>query len=66
MEGYYSDELYSILDELNAGIEDIFNGLTDNNKIEVMISKLREKTEEFVTDLEHEIEKLEIIEVEAY
>ncbi|MFC1561348.1 hypothetical protein ACFL4V_02635 [Candidatus Latescibacterota bacterium] len=65
MEGYYSDELYSILDELNAGIEDIFNELTDKGKIEIMISKLREKTEDLVNDLEHEIEKLEIIEVEA-
>lgn len=65
MEGYYSDELYSILDELNAGIEGIFNDLTDKYKIEIMISKFREKTEDFVTDLEHEIEKLEIIEVEA-
>ena len=65
MEGYYSDELYSILDELNAGIEDIFNALTDSDKIEIMISKLREKREDFVNDLEHETEKLEIIEVEA-
>ena len=65
MEGYYSDELYSILDELNAGIEDIFNELTDKGKIEIMISKLREKTDDLVNDLEHEIEKLEIIEVEA-
>ena len=65
MEGYYSDELYSILDELNAGIEGIFNELTDKDNIEIMISKLREKAIDFVNELEHEIEKLEIIELEA-
>ena len=62
MENYYSDELYAIMDEFNAGVEDIFNGLSDESAVEIMISKLRSKSVEFLNELEHEIEKLEMIE----
>mgnify|MGYP003984160087 CR=1 FL=1 len=65
MEGYFADELYSILDELNVGIEDIFNEATDQDKLEMMISKLREKSEEFISEMEHETEKLDMIEAVA-
>ena len=65
MESYFADELYAILDELNVGIEDIFNEVSDQDKLEMMISKLREKSEEFLSEMEHETEKLDLMEVVA-
>ncbi len=62
MDGYFADELYSILDELNVSIEDIFNETTQEDKLEIMISKLREKSAEFISELEHETEKIDMIE----
>ncbi len=63
MEGYLTDELYELLDELNVGIEDVFNEVSDQDKLEVLISKLREKSEEFVSDMEHETEKVDMTEL---
>ncbi|MFC1541233.1 hypothetical protein ACFL50_02150 [Candidatus Latescibacterota bacterium] len=65
MEGYFADEVYAILDELNVGIEDIFNEVSDQDKLEIMITKLREKTQEFLSDMEHETEKLDMLEYVA-
>lgn len=65
MESYFADELYTILDELNAAIEDIFNEASDQDKLEMLISKLREKSEDLISEMEHETEKLDILEVVA-
>jgi len=61
----YTDELYEILDELNSRIENIVNEYTNLDVLDVIIPKIRKKSEEFIEDIEQEIEKLSIIEIEA-
>ncbi|MFC1528924.1 hypothetical protein ACFL5B_03350 [Candidatus Latescibacterota bacterium] len=63
MEKNYTDELYEILDEMNARIEEIVNGHNDPEAHELINSILEQKCHEFVDDFEHEIEKLELAEV---
>lgn len=59
----YTDEMYEILDEMNAGIESIFNECESPEALENLLSVFRRKSGEFIMDLEQEIEKRELIEM---
>jgi len=64
MEKKYDEELYEILDEMNANLEEIVNEHTDPEQLEVIIAHLNQKAREFVYDFEQDIEKFELIEME--
>ena len=63
MEKNYTDELYEVLDEMNARIEEIVNEHDNPEALELIISKLNQKAQEFIYDFQTEIEKLELIEM---
>ena len=63
MEKNYTDELYELLDEMNARIEEIVNEHDNPEALELIISKLNQKAQEFIYDFQTEIEKLELIEM---
>ena len=63
MEKNYTDELYEVLDEMNARIEEIVNEHDNPEELELIISKLNQKAQEFIYDFQTEIEKLELIEM---
>lgn len=65
MDNSYTDEFYEILDELNARVEDIFNEHEGSEDRELILTKLRKKTLEFIADFEQEIETMEFMEIEA-
>ncbi len=65
MDSIYTDELYGILDELNSRVEEIVNECSSTDMCEMVIPKLRQKAVEFVNELEHEIETIELIEMEV-
>ena len=60
---FYTDEMYEILDEMNAGIEGLFNECQNSEALENLLPVLRKKSGEFIMDLEQEIEKMELIEM---
>ncbi len=66
MEKNYYDELYEILDEMNAQIEEIVNGCEAPEANELLISLINQKSKEFIDDLQHEVEKLEFVEIEYW
>ena len=61
MEITNTDEWYEIIDELNERLDDIFNGCNDYQLYELLIPKLRQKVEEFIVDLEHEKDTIELL-----
>ena len=63
MEEHYTDELYEIMDEFNARVEEMVNYVSDPKAQEILISRINDKMQEFVTEIEQEIEKLELIEL---
>ena len=63
MESNYFDDLYEILDEMNVRIEEIVNGCNDPEALELIIAYLNQKSQDFIEDLQLEIEKLELIEM---
>jgi len=63
MENNYLDELYEILDELNARVEDILNQHEGSEARDLILTKLQEKTQEFIEDFEQEIATIEFLEV---
>ena len=65
MEKNYLDELYEILDEMNAQIEDIVNFYSDPEALELIIAHLNQKSQDFIEDFQQEVEKLELIETET-
>ena len=65
MEKKCVDDLYEILDELNAQIEEIFNEHNNPEIAELILSKLNQKAKEFLYDFEMEIEKLDLMEIEV-
>ncbi len=65
MDNNYADELYEILDELNARLEEVFNEHENSGARELILTKLRNKTLEFVTDFEQEIATMEFMEIEV-
>ncbi|MCE5251717.1 hypothetical protein LLG96_16030 [bacterium] len=58
------DDLYEILDDMNARIEEIVNEHNDPEIIDMIISRLQQKAQEFIYDFQVEIEKLETMNVE--
>jgi len=65
MEEKQYDEVYEVLDELNARIEEIVDEYQDPEVRQLVITKLQEKTHEFLYTFEDEIAKIEMIEMVA-
>jgi len=63
MEEKQFDEVYEVLDEINARIEEIIDQYDDPDTREIVISKLHEKAREFLYNFEEELEKLDLIEM---
>ena len=63
MENMYLDDMYAILDELNAQIEDIVNEHDNPETVDLIVSMFSQKAREFVDELQEEIEKMELIEI---
>lgn len=61
----YTDDLYEVLDELNAGIEDLVNAQNNPDALNFVIPLLHQKVQDFLDELQQEIEKLELIEVDV-
>ena len=61
MERNYTDELYEILDELYSRIEDVVNQHDDPESLDAIVAHIQEKSQEFVDDLQREVEKMELI-----
>jgi len=66
MEKKHHEELYEILDELNAQIEDIVNEFNDPETLELIIAKLNQKAQDFVYEFQQDSEKMELIESEQF
>jgi hypothetical protein len=58
-----TDDWYEIIDELNTRLEEIFNGCVNSQTCELMIPKFSQKAEEFLIELEHEKETIELINI---
>lgn len=58
----YTDELYTILDDMNSQIEDMINNYDDPGKVELVISALARNSHDFVDNLQAELEKIDLIE----
>jgi hypothetical protein len=63
MDNSYMDEMYAILDELNAQIEDMVSEYDNPETVDLIISLFNQKAHEFVDELQQEIEKMELIEI---
>ncbi len=59
-----TDDLYEILDDMNARIEDIVNEHNNSDDLDVVISKLHQRIQEFIYDFEQEVEQIELMEME--
>jgi len=59
------DDLYAVLDEMNARLEEMVEGFHDPSAFEMVISKLQDKSQEFVYEFQQELEKLELLEMEV-
>ena len=59
------DDLYEILDDMNSRLEEIVNEHNDPEILDMIISRLQQKTQEFIYDFQVEIEKLETMNVES-
>lgn len=64
MDKKHHEDLYEILDEMNARIEDIVDTNGGGEALDIVISHLSSRVEEFLYDIEQEIEKIELIEAE--
>ena len=60
-----SDDLYEILDDMNARIEDIVNEHNNSDDLDIVISKLHQRIQEFIYDFEQEVEQIELMELEV-
>jgi hypothetical protein len=58
----YTDELYEMLDELNARIEEIIDEHPNPGDLELIMPMLQQKIQIFIDDFEQEVEKMEMIE----
>lgn len=63
MEEKLYDEVYEVLDELNARIEEIVDEYQDPEVRQLVITRLQEKSREFLYTFEEELVKLDIIEM---
>jgi len=59
------DDLYAVLDDMNARLEEMVEGFHDPSALEMVISKLQEKSQEFVYEFQQELEKFELLEMEV-
>ena len=59
------DVFYEILDDLNARLEDIVNEYNDSDALDIVISRLHQKVQEFVFDFQQEIEQVELMKMES-
>ena len=65
METNYIDEIYEILDEMNSRIVEIVNEHINSDDLELIMPKIRQKAQEFIYDLQDEIEKLDHLKMEV-
>ena len=63
MEDKLYDEVYEVLDELNARIEEIVDEYQDPEVRQLVITRLQETSREFLYTFEEELVKLDIIEM---
>ena len=61
MDPKYNEDVYAILDELNAAIEEIVDEHDDPDELEFIIGQIQSKTHEFIYELQQDIEKLDLI-----
>ena len=59
------DDFYEILDDLNARLEDIVNEYNDSDAMDIVISRLHQKAQEFVFDFQQEIDQIELMKMES-
>ena len=59
------DDFYEILDDLNARLEDIVNEYNDSDALDIVISRLHQKVQEFVFDFQQEIDQIELMKMES-
>ena len=64
MDQGYTDELYTMLDDMNSQIEDMVNNFDNAGKAELVLTVLAQKTKEFVDSFQVELEKIEMMETE--
>lgn len=65
METNYIDEIYEILDEMNSRVVEIVNEHIDSDDLELIMPKISQKSQEFIYDLQDEIEKLDNLKMEV-
>ena len=65
METNYIDEIYEILDEMNSRVVEIVNEHIDLDDLELIMPKIRQKSQEFIYDLQNEVEKLDHLKMEV-
>ena len=63
MEERQFEEVYEVLDEINARVEEIVDEYQDDESRQLVISKLNEKAHDFLFEFQEELEKLDIIEM---
>jgi len=63
MDNSYMDEMYAILDELNAQIEDMVSEYDNPETVDLIVSLFNQKAHEFVDELQQEIERMALIEI---
>ena len=59
------DDFYEILDDLNARLEDIVNEYNDSDTLDIVISRLHQRVQEFIYDFQQEIEQTELMKMES-
>jgi len=59
------DELYEILDDMNARIEEIVNDCQDPDALDYIIPKLQQKAQEFIYDVQLDVESAQLVGVEV-
>jgi len=65
METNYIDEIYEILDEMNSRVVEIVNEHIDLDDLELIMPKIRQKSQEFIYDLQNEVEKFDHLKMEV-
>ena len=63
MDTTYVDDMYEILDELNAQVEDIVNENNNPEMVDLVITMFSQKAKEFVDELQQEVESMALVEV---
>ncbi len=58
------DDLYAILDDMNARIEELVNEHGSPEELEIVIPLLNQRVRDFIYNLQEDLEKLDLIEEE--